>query len=356
MPMHSFLPLLTIILATTIGALSGCSSFTAAMDASPTLAHVMGIEEIPLEDLKQRYTNEYSRFVRIGDYNIHYQDQGAGEPVILMHGIFSSLQTWDGWVETLRQDHRVITLDMPGYGLTGAPEDLDDFTTDQMVSTVARFIDTLGLGRVSIAGNSLGGFIGASYAARYPGNVNKLILIDPFGYPQDTPWILDVATFAPVSFLGNYIQPALMVTMNVRWAYGESDRIRDEDAYRYVRMNQRPGAKPLYVRTLEIVDELASNAGPRPFNSVSAPTLLMWGAADDWVPVELANLWLQDIPNARLVTYPTVGHMPMEEIPGQTVADAVTFLNQGLAAFPLNGTQADPSDSSVQVGQALPAN
>ncbi|MFE8069764.1 alpha/beta hydrolase [Marinobacteraceae bacterium S3BR75-40.1] len=327
------------------GTLSGCSSIGAAMEASPTLANAMGVAEIPLDDLKERYTNEHSKFVEINGYNIHYQDQGSGDPIILMHGIFSALQTWDGWVEELKKTHRVIALDMPGYGLTGGPENLEDFDADNVLNTVAKFIDELDLRQVSIAGNSLGGFIAASYAAKYPARVDKLILLDPFGYPQETPWILGLATFPPIAFIGNYIQPPIVVTLNVRWVYGDPRRIKDKDIYRYVRMNQRPGAKPLYVKTLKMIDEQAKNLDPRPFYRISAPTLLMWGEEDDWIPLKIADKWLNDIPNAKLITYPTVGHMPMEEVPETSVKDAEKFLDEGLGAFKA-AAQNDPEYDS----------
>src|SRR5690606_22074371 len=157
-----------------------------------------------------------------------------------------------------------------------------------------------------------GGCIAARYAARHPGRVDKLILLDPFGYPQDTPWILSVGTFAPVAFIGQYIQPAWAVTLNLAWVYGDSDRIDDEDYFRYVHMNMRPGAKPLYIKTLRMIEARAENFDPPPFKRITAETLLMWGEDDAWVPLALSEKWMADIPQAKLVVYPTVGHIPME--------------------------------------------
>lgn len=315
------------------GALTGCSSIGSAMKASPTLANAMGVAEIPLEDLQEKYVNEDSKFIMVNGYNIHYRDVGEGPTVIMLHGIFSSLQTWDGWSKELRGTHRVIALDMPGFGLTGGPENLDDFNEQNIVNTVAKFIDELKLENFTLVGNSLGGFVAANIAAQYPGRVDKLILLDPFGYPQKTPWILDVGTSAPVSFIGQYIQPPLAVTLNLRWVYGDARRLRDEDVFRYVHMNQRTGAKPIYVKTLKIIKERSVNTDPLPFNRISAPTLLMWGEKDAWVPMDVSGQWLNDIPNSRLVKYSGVGHIPMEEIPEKTVQDAIRFLQEGLTPF-----------------------
>ncbi|MBK1885654.1 alpha/beta fold hydrolase [Marinobacter sp. DY40_1A1] len=274
------------------------------MKAAPTLSHWGGLISMDMEDLAKRYTNEYSKFVKVNGYNIHYQDRGQGNTIILMHGIFSSLQTWDAWKDELSKTHRVIALDMPGFGLTGGPPKLDDFDEEHAPATFEKFVNKLNLRSVSLAGNSLGGYIAARYAAQNPGRVDMLILLDPFGYPQDTPWILSLGTFPPVAFVGNYIQPAWMVALNVSWIYGDSSRVREEDYMHYVHMNLRPGAKPQYVITLKMIEAR--------------------------VPLELADKWMADIPKARLIVYPTAGHIPMEELPEQTTRDALLFLRGDL--------------------------
>lgn len=327
------------IIATSV--LSGCSSIGSAMKASPSLANATGLAAIPMPYLEERYVNEQSRFMDVNGYRIHYRDQGNGETIILLHGIFSSLQTWDAWVAQLSRSHRVITLDMPGFGMTGGPENPDDFDEDSIVNTFAKFVERLDLENFTLAGNSFGGFVAARYAAQYGNRVDRLILVGPFGYPQDTPWLVDLGTAFPFSFLGNYVQPPVIITVSLRNAYGDPRRMQDKDVYRYVHMAQRPGAKPIYMKTLEMVEERAENEAPLPFYRIAAPTLLMWGESDSWVPAELAQRWLNDLSNARLVTYEGIGHMPMEEAPEQTLQDVKRFLTNGLAAFPETAGEVD---------------
>jgi pimeloyl-ACP methyl ester carboxylesterase len=324
-------PLLaTLLLALT---LSGCSSFSAAMKASPSLANATGFASIPLSDLEDRYANEESEFMEVNGYRIHYRDIGEGETIILLHGIFSSLQTWDSWVDELSRTHRVIALDMPGFGLTGAPENPDNFDEASIVNTFAKFVERLDLDTFTLAGNSLGGFVAASYASQYGDRVDNLILVDPFGYPQDTPWPLSLGTSFPIQLMGKVVQPPLVATLGLRYAYGDPDRMQDKDVYRYVRMAQRPGAKGVYLKTLNLVEQRTENETPLPFYRINAPTLLMWGEDDLLVPMAMAKPWLTDIPRARIVTYEGVGHIPMEEFPEKTVADAQRFLTEGLAPF-----------------------
>ncbi|PAV24901.1 alpha/beta hydrolase [Tamilnaduibacter salinus] len=323
--------ILLLLLVTLI--LNGCASMGQAMKASPSLANLGGIVTISDRWLEERYVNDESQFMRVNGYRIHYRDIGQGEPIILMHGIFSSLQTWDSWVRELSRTHRVIALDMPGYGMTGAPENPDNFDEDNIVNTVAKFVERLDLDGITLVGNSLGGFVASQYAAQYRDRVDRLALIDPFGYPQQTPFLLDLGTWFPIQFMGQWVQPPFFVTFALSTAYGDADRISDRDAYRYVHMSQREGAKPIYMETLKMVEARAENNDPLPFYRIKAPTLLMWGEDDEWVPISLAERWLADITRSALVTYPGVGHIPMEESPEATLEDFRRFLRSGLSPF-----------------------
>ncbi len=137
--------------------LSGCSSLGSSMNASPTLLNAMGIADISMTDLERTYTDEYSKYMAINGLNIHYRDIGEGPVIVLVHGIMSSLHTWNAWSDHLEKYYRVISLDVPGYGLTGSPENLDEFDVDFLISTFTRFVSELGLKRFDLAGNSLGG-------------------------------------------------------------------------------------------------------------------------------------------------------------------------------------------------------
>ena len=307
--------------------ISGCSSMGAAMKASPSFANSIGFAEIPYDDLTERYTNEYSKWADVNGLKIHYQDVGEGPTIVLVHGIMSSLQTWDDWVMELSKSYRVISLDVPGFGLTGAPEAIDDFNEDYLLNTFAKFIDVIELDNFSIAGNSLGGYIAAQYASDYPDRVDHLILLDPIAYPQEVPWVMDFATTPVISTIGNYFQPPVLVTMNVKQVYGDHQRIERRHMDRYVHMAQRSGAKASYIKIMEILKSRSTEESPLPFAQIKAPTLIMWGEKDAWVPHELSQRWNEDIRNSQVVIYPGVGHMPMEEIPDKTVMDAIAFLN-----------------------------
>ena len=131
---------------------------------------------IPLDEIKRRHTYADSKFIQVQGMDVHYRDVGEGPVLILLHGMFSSLHTWEEWIDTLKEDFRVIALDAPNYGLTGAhPKGMfkhiySDFLND--------FTDALGISECMLAGNSLGGWMSWEFAGRYPEKVKKVILID----------------------------------------------------------------------------------------------------------------------------------------------------------------------------------
>src|SRR5690606_24841726 len=149
----------------------------------------------------------------------------------------------------------------------------------------------------------------------------------------------DVATLPGISTLGRFVAPPLLVTLNVRDVYGDPTRLSQENLARYIHMSQRPGAKSAYMDTMVELKRRSGLEVPLPFYRIKAPTLLMWGELDRWVPVQLTERWKADIPHLQLITDPGVGHMPMEEIPYESVQDAQAFLAD-LASTPSSRSNA----------------
>ncbi len=311
--------------------LAGCATLSPSMHASPSLGNFLGMADIPLKDLNRMYVNEESRFLEVDDMEIHYRDVGEGPVIVLVHGLFSSLHTWEGWVEELRPRFRVITLDLPGFGLTGAPADLEIFDETYLVAMFGKFADYLELEKFSIAGNSMGGYVAARYAAENPGRVEKLILLDPMGYPQEKPWVFTLGTKPGLKTLSRFVQPPFLVTMNLEQVYGDTGRLSKANHERYIHLSQRPGAKAAYIKAMHFLahDQVDEGAPPpsMPFASIRAPTLLLWGEEDQWVPITLAERWKADVGRLQFISYPGVGHVPMEELPYQTAQDAIAFLS-----------------------------
>jgi pimeloyl-ACP methyl ester carboxylesterase len=127
----------------------------------------------PLSALAARWAPPPSAFVPILGMQVHLRDEGPREdptPIVLIHGTSASLHTWEGWVAALKDDRRVITFDLPGFGLTGPSPD-GDYTIAGYVRFVGALLDKVGVKRCVLGGNSLGGNIAWATAHAMPDRV-----------------------------------------------------------------------------------------------------------------------------------------------------------------------------------------
>ncbi|TYB78303.1 alpha/beta hydrolase [Bizionia myxarmorum] len=284
--------------------------------------------DVSVEELKPQYANEYSKFMRMDGMDVHFRDEGEGIPLILIHGISSSLHTWDGWAEELQGNFRIIRLDLPGFGLTG-PNANQDYSVENYVAFIKSFLDRLEIDSCYMAGSSLGGYITWNVAEAHPDLVKKMILLDAAGYPfssETTPTIFKVAQFPMAPFL-NKLTPRFVLAESVNDVYGDDTKVTDAVIDRYYNLNLREGNRDAF---LDVVNNLQFVQFQK-LKTIKTPTLIMWGEKDIWVAPESANRFKADLSNSELIMYSGVGHIPMEEIPEQTAADALDFLLKDLA-------------------------
>jgi pimeloyl-ACP methyl ester carboxylesterase len=274
--------------------------------------------------LEKRYTDERSSFVEVGGARIHYRDDGAtdGPTVLALHGVYSSLHTWEAWREELGDGVRVVTLDLPGFGLTG-PNEQREYPLSYYVDALESFCDELELGSVAVAGNSLGGAIAWRFAATYPGRTERLLLLDA-GRQNLVPESARLLSVPGFDIAARYLTPRSSIRAILRDAYGDPTKLTPSTVRRYHDLLCRVGNR-------RAVLQLAKAASPAPMepSAVDCPTLVQWGEEDDWLPPALGERFVREIPDATLHTYPGVGHVPMEEAPERTAADAAAFLAGG---------------------------
>jgi pimeloyl-ACP methyl ester carboxylesterase len=287
----------------------------------------LGVSEVSMDYLFSNYLLDPSIMRKIDGNMVHYCDQGSGPVLLLLHGFTASLHTWEGWVKVLEDKYRIIRLDILGFGLTGHSK-TKTYSRDDWIRFIGAFVDKLELDVFSIAGNSLGGYIAWNYAVKYPQKVDKLILLDPVGYPQDTPFLLNLACFPGVGELAKIMTPRIMVKLCLRDVYGDQSLITEKLVDIYFDMSRRPGARKAYIDIFRKMK--AASKKPdigKDIKKITAPTLIMWGEKDRWVPISLLDEWKKAVPHAFVKTYPDLGHIPMEENPDLTAKDADLFLS-----------------------------
>ena len=277
-----------------------------------------------MREYLEKYTDEYSRFLVLDHSLVHYRDEGSGPPLLLLHGIFSSLHTFDGWSAALRGDFRLIRMDLPGFGLSDTNAD-HRYDVAKYVQWLDQFLDRLGLETVSLAGSSLGGWVAWEYALRFPRRVDKLILIDSAGYldAQQIPLPIRMARTPFMNRIVRYVIRRNLIEVFVRQVYGDPTKVTPELVDRYYELLARAGNPEAFFAFVN--GKFKDNTPKLP--RLQTPTLILWGEKDAWLPVEDAYRFLHALPHAELIIYEGIGHVPMEEVPIQTARDVREFLH-----------------------------
>ncbi|MEM9322626.1 MAG: alpha/beta hydrolase [Pseudomonadota bacterium] len=268
-----------------------------------------------------------SRFIDVDGMRVHYRREGpTGAPtLVLLHGTAASLHTWDGWVEALSTDFDVVRMDLPGFGLTG-PHVRADYRIASYADFVEDVVDALGLETFALAGNSLGGNISWQFAATRPERVSSLILLDPSGLPPESArepsLVFRLASTPVLRNILTLFAPNTLYEDSLLEVYADDSKVTPELIRRYRELSLREGNRQAFVdRTLQL-----ETSDPDQLAEITAPTLILWGAQDVWIPVEDAARFEAGIADSRVIIYPDLGHIPMEEAPARTAADARAFL------------------------------
>lgn len=284
--------------------------------------------DISVDDLKKDYANEHSKFIEIDGMQVHYRDEGKGFPIVLIHGTASSLHTWNDWTNELVKTNRIIRMDLPAFGITG-PNKTADYSIKSYTNFLHQFLTKMNVDKFHLAGNSLGGNIAWNYTAEHPEKIEKLILVDASGLPTNKPQpaIFKMAKTPVLSSLFLYVTPKFFIKKNMKEVYGDASKITDELITRYHKMALRVGNRQAFIDRAKIDFNLGAKVNLDKLKSIQTPTLLIWGAKDNWIPLDNGKRMNRVLPNSKLVVLENSGHVPMEESPEKTLAILKTFLD-----------------------------
>ncbi len=291
--------------------------------------------DLSADFIESKYQTPQSTFLNIDGQNIHVRFLGEGEPIFLIHGSFSSLHTWDTWQQELSPYFLTIALDLPGHGLTG-PNELKAYSITDYSDLVLRIADKLGLEEFHIAGNSMGGAVAMQVASDRSDLVKTLHLVNSAGAPPRVKspksldkensrgggaWIFDLARNPFFSKILLKCTPRFLFAMNMKEVYYDDKRISEEVIDRYFELMLREGNRQA------TLDRLTSPRNTNiEFDRLKMPTLITWGKHDTWIPVGNGEALKEMIPGSILKVYDNAGHVPMEEIPTESVAEYISFL------------------------------
>lgn len=185
----------------------------------------------------------------------------------------------------------------------------------------------MGISQANIAGNSLGGSVAWRLALDHPERVDKLILLDSAGLASGATTVsptLRLVAFTGISRALTLLTPRFLFRNALEEVYAQDERITPDLVDRYYELMRRPGNRVAALQRLQSIEPQPTDR----LGEISAPTLILWGAEDRWIPVQNARRFQQAIPNAMLTIVESSGHVPMEEQPGRSAAVARPFLEE----------------------------
>lgn len=326
----------------------------------------LALRDIPLDELNARYAIDLrldppsgarshppvhyrSRYITLGDPAtaagpdnaaqagavrypmVHYCDSESDRPVLVaLHGIMDSAHGWQGWMREIGHHYRIVAPDLPGFGLTG-PLLAGDYAVSMWVHFLDDFVAALRIEHFHLAGSSLGGGVAWNYAIRHPDKVQRLVLVDPVGYPQEVPDAVRIVARPGIAAIVPLFTPRWIFSGYVKQVYGDPARVTRPVVDRFFEIALRPGSRPAMIRVFQLLvqqsqDETLPN-GIANLHRLGIPTLLLWGEKDRWIPVQHVARWQQDVPSIQAIVYSGAGHIPHEEMPEQTAQDVHRFLS-----------------------------
>ncbi len=290
--------------------------------------------DIPYATLEAKYANGDSHFVDVAGDHVHYRDEGnaAGPVLLLLHGFGDSHTSWEGWVRELKPDYRLISLDFPGHGLTRAP-DTTPLTGTGLADFVARFAAALQLPPFAVAGNSMGGGVAWQLALRHPELVSALILVDAAGFANAAPSGPLPLAFKILQYpIGRAILRNIdnrpLINAGLKTDVYDKSLITPTLVDRWAAFQRAPGHRTIL---MSLNPAALGGADAASLGRIKVPTLILWGASDPLLEPASAGKFAAAIPQAKVITYPQVGHLPQIEIPARSATDVARFLAVSLA-------------------------
>ncbi len=261
-------------------------------------------------------------FVDVDGVHVHYRDQGQGPAVVLIHGFGGSLEHWAGVAPALTTGHRVISVDLKGFGWTSRPE--GDYSPAAQAQLVWHLLDKLGVTDTAIVGHSWGASVALSMAVAQPGRTRRVALYSAYVYDEQVPSFFRWAQAAHggalfTLFYKQRIEDrAPLAYYDERWVtQARIDRVEAE--------LDRPGTT---AAALAAVQGHHFAKLHEALESFEKPVLLVWGAQDLVTPVSYGHRLAAELQNAEIVVYERCGHVPMVEARNPSTRRLLAFLDQ----------------------------
>lgn len=265
---------------------------------------------------------------------LHTEEEGAGEPVIMLHGYGASAYSWRRLRPALARTHTVIAIDLKGFGRSEKPFD-DTYSALDQAKLILDFIEKRDLRNITLIGHSFGGSVALALAIKLnqvrPTRLKKLVLLDAAAYEQGLPpalHVLRVPVLAQVA--STAIPPEVKSAAALAFAYQDPSKVGSADVAAYARPMYEPGNQHALIETARKIIPKYANILTYQYRTLRQPALLIWCRNDRIVPLAIGQRLARELPRARLEIIESCGHVPQEEEPELTALAISRFLKRSL--------------------------
>jgi pimeloyl-ACP methyl ester carboxylesterase len=261
----------------------------------------------------------HRRWVTVADRRVNVVELGSGPPLVFVHGLSGSWQNWLEQLPAFARDHRVIAMDLPGFGESEMPA--EKISIAGYARWLDALLDELGVGVTAVVGNSMGGFIGAELAIQFPPRVERLVLVSAAGLTVEHQRhdralavlrTLDKRLAAYAGWVGTRSDVLMRRRRMRRAVFGIFAHEPESLPAPLLAEQVRGSGKPGFVDALDAITDYPIRDR---LSEIGCPTLIVWGTEDRLVPVRDADDFERLIPNSRKVVWPETGHVAMLERP-----------------------------------------
>jgi pimeloyl-ACP methyl ester carboxylesterase len=259
-------------------------------------------------------------------------DMGSGPPVIFIHGLSGCWQNWLEQLPLFARDHRVIAVDLPGFGQSEMP--VEEISISGYAEAIDELMEKLDIEAARIVGNSMGGFIGAELAIQHPARVERLVLVAAAGLSiesirtERTTGLRHRAENIVFFTLGHVASRSAQVALRPRLraallmtVAAHPAKLPGPLAAQQVLGSGKPGFS-------DALEAMCRYPLRDRLEKIACPTLIVWGEKDLLVPVKDASIFQELIPDARKIIYKDTGHVSMMERPARFNSDVKAFLDE----------------------------
>ncbi|MGZ3422554.1 MAG: alpha/beta fold hydrolase [Polyangiales bacterium] len=261
-------------------------------------------------------------YADVDGVRLRFRDKGEGPAVVMIHGFASSLETWDAVAPAIEKKHRVLQLDLKGFGWSARPE--GDYSPAAEAKLVLGLMKQRGIEKADLVAHSWGSSVALAATLESPASVGKIALYDAWVYEAQLP------TF----FLWSRA-PGVGETLFAIW-YPERPDEKMSNAFFDPRLVNEPFVEAVehaLERPGTVAAALAASRGQRfsemegRYRTIDKQALLLWGREDQVTLLSFGERLSKDLPKSKLVVYPQCGHFPMIEAASASTRDLSAFLD-----------------------------